>query len=207
MEPCLQPGHDGAATEVGKKQMKSLLDVTNHIVDFFSQTNKNFVALREIKDTHIPGRIGCFSFKTQSTGECLFLLDGVPVVFVTRLHSTQGCDANVGKFYRKQWYFENYLKKLNPNCTHLTFVYASKFMLDKMKDGVSMVMSQDFNKKSFDEYNHGGNTIFCYNTDKGTDTWYDMQQKLIEVVRYSVAKVEESKKKAQQSDEGQTMTG
>ena len=207
MEFCLQPGHNGAATEVGKKQMKSLLDVTNHIVDFFSQTNKNFVALRKIEGKYIPGGTGCIDFTRHKTGECLLLLDGKPVAFVTRLHSTQGCDANLAKFYRKQWYFENYLKKLNPNCTHVTFIYANETLLETFKKGVSMAMSQDFNTKSFNEYNHGGNCIFCYDTDKGTDTWYDMQEKLIQVVRYNLNKIAESKKKAQQTDEGQTMTG
>ena len=203
--PCLNEGHTGAASEIGKKQMKCLCDVTEHINEFFAQSNPKFNMKRFLNNELVPGGIGSFDFRKQSTGECVYFLNNVPVAFITRLHSNSGCDANVGKWYRKQWYFENYLKKLNPHCTHLTFIYAEEKMLNEMIDKVSMVMTQDFNKKSFDEYNHGGNSIFCYDTSKGTDTWYDMQEKVIAVVRQGLIELSKSKKKT--NDEGATITG
>jgi hypothetical protein len=69
----------------------------------------------------------------------------------------------------------------------LTFIHASEKegLLSTMIDGVSMVMAQEFNQHSFNTYNPGGNSIFYYDTDKGTDTWYDIQAKLLTAIRCS----------------------
>ena len=185
MKPCLNFGHTGAASNVGIKQMQNLKDVTDHVFEFFAQKDITFSLVRKVDGNLIPGGVGCFKF--ARAGEGIYYSNGLPIVFVTRLSSESGCDANVGKWYRKQWYYENYLRKVNPNCTHLTFIHASEKegLLSTMIDGVSMVMAQEFNQHSFNTYNPGGNSIFYYDTDKGTDTWYDIQAKLLTAIRCS----------------------
>ena len=185
MKPCLNAGHTGAAGVVSEKQMQNLKDVTDHVKEFFSANDDTFTLVRNVSDSMIPG--GLSSFKFARAGEGIFYSNGLPVVFVTRLSSENGYDANVGKWYRKQWYYENYLRKLNPNCTHLTFIHASESagLLNALVSGVSMVMAQDFNQHTYNTSNPGGNTIYCYDTDMQTDTWYDIQQKLIAMVKQS----------------------
>ena len=144
--PCLNVGHAGASGVVGQKQIKSLLDVTTHIEDYFKQSDVSFRCERNPKGSLVPGGVGVFQFKRA--GEGIFYSNGLPVLFVTRLSSENGCDANIGKWYRKQWYYENYLRKINPDCTHLTFIHASEStgILSTLIAGVSMVMAQDFNQ-------------------------------------------------------------
>ena len=124
MKPCLNVGHNGAAGVNSEKQMQNLKDVTDHVKEFFSANDDTFTLVRNVSDSMIPG--GLSSFKFARAGEGIFYSNGLPVLFVTRLSSENGCDANIGKWYRKQWYYENYLRKLNPDCTHLTFIHASE---------------------------------------------------------------------------------
>jgi hypothetical protein len=187
--PCLNVGHTGASGVTGQKQIKSLLDVTTHIEDYFKQSDVSFRCERNPKGSLVPGGVGVFQFKRA--GEGIFYSNGLPVLFVTRLSSENGCDANIGKWYRKQWYYENYLRKINPDCTHLTFIHASEStgILSTLIAGVSMVMAQDFNQHTFNSYNKGGNTIYYYDTDRGNDTWYDIHEKIMNIIRCSKVKV------------------
>ena len=105
MKPCLNFGHTGAASNVGLKQMQNLKDVTDHVFEFFAQKDITFSLIRKVDGNLIPGGVGCFKF--ARAGEGIYYSNGLPVVFVTRLSSESGCDANVGKWYRKQWYYEN----------------------------------------------------------------------------------------------------
>ena len=56
--PCLNVGHAGASGVVGQKQMKSLLDVTTHIEDYFKQSDVSFRCERNPKGSLIPGGVG-----------------------------------------------------------------------------------------------------------------------------------------------------
>ena len=159
MKACLNVGHTGAAGVNSEKQMQNLKDVTDHVKEFFSAFDDTFTLVRNVSGDLIPG--GLSSFKFARAGEGIFFSNGLPILFVTRLSSENGYDANVGKWYRKQWYYENYLRKLNPNCTHLTFIHASESagLLNALVSGVSMVMAQEFNQHTYNTSNPGGNTI------------------------------------------------
>jgi len=50
-------------------------------------------------------------------------------------------------------------------------------------------MAQDFNQHTFNSYNKGGNTIYYYDTDRGNDTWYDIHEKVMYIIRSSKVKV------------------
>ena len=194
--PCLNAGYSGVFGETGQKQMQSLKDVTKHVEKFFKQTDISFTLERNPKGSLIPGGVGEFCF--TGAGEGIFYSNGIPVLFVTRLSSESGCDANIGKWYRKQWYYENYLRKINPNCTHMTFIHASgspckthkNGILQALVNGVTMVMAQDFNQHTFNTDNKGGNAIFYYDTDKRNDTWYDIFDKIMGNILCSKIKAE-----------------
>ena len=188
-EPCLQLGHTGAANTDGEKQMKSLKDVTSFVEKYFKKDNPTFKMERQIKNNLVPGGLAAFSL--TSAGEAVYYCQGLPIAIISRLNSESGTDANVGKWYRKQWFFENHLKKQNPHCTHITFVSGKPSILKTIQRGVSMVMTQSFNKKLFNEHNHGGNSIFC---SESTDTWYDMQAKIVEAVEYNLNEIAKAKK-------------
>ena len=186
---CLNDGHNGAASESSQVQMDSLFDVTAHLSEYFTNNENGFTFSRNIKDSMIPGGIG--SFKLSRAGEIIYYYQGKPVAFITRLASENGCDANIGKWYRKQWYFENHLKKINPDCNHITFIHASSStgMLADLIDGVNMVMSLDYNQEGFNRQNLGGNSIYVYDTDKTEDTWRNVSATIISVVALTLCKM------------------
>ena len=193
---CLNVGHGGAASVSSEIQMNNLFDVTEHLGDFFKMTEDGFSTLRLLKDDLIPGGVGCFGL--TRAGEAVYYHKGKPVALITRLAGEKGCDANVGKWYRKQWYFENFLKKQNPDCNHITFIHASSQtgMLQDFMSGVSMVMSQDFNSVGFGLPNFGGNSIYCYDTDKKDDTWVDVSAIILSIVSLTILKEKTEPSKA-----------
>ena len=192
---CLNVGHGGAASESSLVQMNNLFDVTTYLGNFFNATEIDFVVERLLKDDMIPGGVGCFTL--SRAGEAVFYYQGKPVAFITRLASEKGCDANVGKWYRKQWYFENYLKKQNPDCNHITFVHASSGtgMLRDFMTGVSMVMTQSFNSEGFNSPNFGGNSIYCFDTDKNEETWTTVSAVITSIVSLTLCKMKTDKLK------------
>jgi hypothetical protein len=192
---CLNVGHGGAASESSLVQMNNLFDVTTYLGNFFNATEIDFVVERLLKDDMIPGGVGCFTL--SRAGEAVFYYQGKPVAFITRLASEKGCDANVGKWYRKQWYFENYLKKQNPDCNHITFVHASSGtgMLQDFMTGVSMVMTQSFNSEGFNSPNFGGNSIYCFDTDKNEETWTTVSAVITSIVSLTLCKMKTDKLK------------
>lgn len=186
---CLNVGHGGAASDASLVQMNNLFDVTEHLGEFFKSTEDGFSLQRLLKDDLIPGGIGCFGL--TRAGEAVYYLNGKPIALITRLAGEKGCDANVGKWYRKQWYFENYLKKQNPECNHITFIHASSSteMLQDIISGVSMVMTQDFNTGGFNCPNFGGNSIYYYDTDKKGDTWRQISAIILSIVSLTICRV------------------
>lgn len=193
---CLNVGHNGAASLVSLTQMHNLFDVTEQLSEFFSSIHAEFSSERHLKDDLIPGGVGCFGL--TRAGEIVYYFNGKPIAFITRLSGEKGCDANVGKWYRKQWYFENFLKKQNPDCNHITFIHASSQtgMLQDFMSGVSMVMSQDFNSVGFGLPNFGGNSIYCYDTDKKDDTWVDVSAIILSIVSLTILKEKTEPSKA-----------
>lgn len=192
LKPCLNVGHIGAALPSSVIQMNNLFDVTEHLSDFFTSTDCLYSSQRILKDELIPGGVG--SFVLTRSGEIVYYYDEKPVALITRLASEKGCDANVGKWYRKQWYFENFLKKQNPECNHITFIHASSStnMLQEFISGVSMVMTQEFNGEGFNRPNFGGNSIYYYDTDKNVDTWVDISATILSIVSLTVMKTKQS---------------
>ncbi len=186
---CLNVGHGGAASVSSEIQMNNLFDVTEHLGDFFKMTEDGFSTLRLLKDDLIPGGVGCFGL--TRAGEAVYYHKGKPVALITRLAGEKGCDANVGKWYRKQWYFENHLKKQNPLCNHITFIHASSSseMLQDIVSGVSMVMTQEFNTEGFNCPNFGGNSIYYYDTDKKQDTWREISAIILSVVSLTLCRM------------------
>lgn len=174
----LQEGHDGAAGVDSIVQMDNMYAITSSVFSHGHKLNSNLTMTRHIKNSNVPG--GICEFRLSRAGEALFSVNGVPVLFVTRLSSEKGADANVGKWYRKQWYFENYLKVKNPQCNHVTFVYASgtSGMLQTLVDGLSMVMSG----KQTGRLNMGSNSLFSYDTDTQTTSWDVMESILKECI-------------------------
>lgn len=186
---CLNAGHNGAASESSQIQMDSLFDITEHLGSFFKTTEAGFTTERLLKDELIPGGIGRFGL--TRAGEIIYYYKGKPVAFITRLACEKGCDANVGKWYRKQWYFENFLKKQNPECNHITFIHASADtgMLQEVISGVSMVMSQDFNAGGFNCPNFGGNSIYYYDTDKPDNSWREISAIILSITSLTLCRM------------------